>query len=156
MPFNVGDRVRVTSLGFGIAPDDDIVGEEYKIKFLIPGEPFSIRLEGSPYCWHESLLELVGNEIRVGDTVELLDISELPENATSGDIAYQQALRKLLDTPMIVDNIAGSIFIIQGHGYWKERFKKAGAISNPNSKYSKVIRKIKEMKSRREKLGYKY
>lgn len=158
MSFNIGDKVRVKALGYGIS-SPEFLGKVFTICHIVPGYPFSIKLDGNArhYVWHEDMLELYDDGIiRVGDSVELVSAGELPSECNTGDRDYQVVLTRQLYSPLIVDRVEGAFLYIEGVKYWAKRFKKAGAIQNPNIKYSKVIKKIKEMKARREKLGYKY
>ena len=167
MSFNVGDRVRVVKLGFGInAPG--YIGKEFIVSRIDIAQWVKLEGDHRGFNWHPSLLELVVEDdiIRVGDLVEPIPVEELPSILKSlGNINMQKVLLSKGVWPKVVEEIttAGDnprIYLEGGAREWHDglyltRFRKVRT-NDPNRKYIKVITKIREIKKRRESLGYKY
>ena len=135
----------------------------------IDGFKFLIRMEdGYDYIMALGSFKLVEEDdiIRVGDLVEPIPVEELPSILKSlGNINMQKVLLSKGVWPKVVEEIttAGDnprIYLEGGAREWHDglyltRFRKVRT-NDPNRKYIKVITKIREIKKRRESLGYKY
>ena len=134
----------------------------------IDGFKFLIRMEdGYDYIMALGSFKLVEEDdiIRVGDLVEPIPVEELPSILKSlGNINMQKILLANHVWPKVVEEITTENYpriYFEGdrrewyNGLYLARFRKVRT-NDPNRKYIKVITKIREIKKRRESLGYKY